>query len=109
MYISRLLAPDKKMMRKHSVDQEFADMLIVTTNEAGEEKPLNSIPTIYPNDFDYDAEHFRAKSSASRSFIRPAKTLGQEHRNKSVPHSLQVPTAHFLFTLDQKESFFNQV
>lgn len=77
-------------MRKFSVDQEFANMLIVTTNESGQQKPITSIPTIYPNDFDYDAENIRTKSSGSRSFIRPSKNLGQEHRNKSVPHSLQV-------------------
>lgn len=69
-----------------------ASMLIITTNESGQPKAITSIPTIYPeNEYEFDLETgFRNKSAASRSFIRPTKTLTQEHRNRSVPHNLQV-------------------
>lgn len=79
-------------MNINSTDSDLTSMLIITTNESGQQKPITSIPTIYPNDYDFDldTEFQKTKSTASRSFSRPAKTLGQEHRNKSVPHSLQV-------------------
>lgn len=78
-------------MNIDSQDSDLTSMLIITTDESGQQKPITSIPTIYPNDYDFDLETgFKAKSAASRSFIRPPKTLSQEHRNKSVPHSLQV-------------------
>lgn len=78
-------------MNINTTDSDLTSMLIITTNESGQQKPITSIPTIYPNDYDFDLEvGFKAKSTASRSFSRPSKTLGQEHRNKSVPHSLQV-------------------
>lgn len=55
-------------------------------------KLKNSMPTIYPNDYDFNAiTGFGFNSTTSRSFVRPAKTLGQEHRNISVPNSLKVP------------------
>lgn len=78
-------------MNNNSTESDVTSMLILTTNESGQQKPITSIPTIYPNDYDFDLETgFKAKSAASRSFIRPTKALGQEHRNKSVPHNLQV-------------------
>lgn len=50
-----------------------------------------SMPTIYPNDFDFNIPTgFGTKSNTSRSFIRPPRALGQEHRNISVPNSLKV-------------------
>lgn len=56
-----------------------------------------SMPTIYPNDYDFNvATRFGVKSTTSRSFIRPAKNLSQEHRNISVPNSLKVEP--FLYT-----------
>lgn len=75
----------------NTTDSDPTSMLIITTSESGQQKPIASIPTIYPNDYDFDLETgIKAKSAGSRSFSRPAKALGQEHRNKSVPHSLQV-------------------
>lgn len=54
-------------------------------------KSKTSMPTIYPNDYDFSvATGFGAKSTTSRSFIRPPKNLSQEHRNISVPNSLKV-------------------
>lgn len=65
-----------------------------TLSDTDSQQQLNSktsMPTIYPNDFDFNvATGFGAKSTISRSFIRPAKALGQEHRNISVPNSLKV-------------------
>lgn len=78
-------------MNINRTDSDLSSMLIITTNESGQQKPITSIPTIYPNDYDFDlGTGFKVKSTGSRSFSRPAKTLSQEHRNKSVPHSLQV-------------------
>lgn len=78
-------------MNVDSNETDPTSMLIITTNESGQQKPIMSIPTIYPNDYDFDLDiGFRNKSAASRSFIRPSKTLSQEHRNRSVPHNLQV-------------------
>lgn len=51
----------------------------------------SSMPTIYPNDFDFNVSvGFGANSVGSRSFIRSTKNLGHEHRNISVPNSLKV-------------------
>lgn len=52
--------------------------------------PSTPIPKIYSNDFDFNIENSLKLKACSRSFIRPAKTLSQEHRNRSVPHNLQV-------------------
>lgn len=58
-------------------------------------KSKTSMPTIYPNDYDFNvATGFGANSTTSRSFIRPTKNLSQQHRNISVPNSLKVPN-HF--------------
>lgn len=90
MFITRFLMP-KDTMKNISANDELASRLIVTTDESGQQNLIESIPTIYPNDYDYDIENLKAKSAGSRSFILPtAKALGQEHRNKSVPHNLQV-------------------
>lgn len=55
-------------------------------------KQKTSMPTIYPNDFDFNVPvtGFGTKSTTSRSFIRPTRTLSKEHRNISVPNSLKV-------------------
>lgn len=54
-------------------------------------KLKSSMPTIYPNDFEFGASAgFGFNSTTSRSFVRPAKQIGQEHRNISVPNSLKV-------------------
>lgn len=61
-------------------------------------KSKTSMPTIYPNDYDFNvATGFGAKSTTSRSFIRPTKNLSQEHRNISVPNSLKVQLFLLLF------------
>lgn len=56
-----------------------------------QQKLKHSMPTIYPNDYDFNvASGFRFNSTTSRSFVRPAKAISQEHRNISVPNSLKV-------------------
>lgn len=66
----------------------------------------HTIPTIYPNDYDFDIEPNFKQKSTSRSFMRPAKTLSQEHRNRSVPHNLQVWTDFLLLIeLEQRMKF----
>lgn len=63
-------------------------------------KSKTSMPTIYPNDYDFNvATGFGVKSTASRSFIRPTKNLSQEHRNISVPNSLKVQPFFHSFPL----------
>lgn len=60
-------------------------------SESDQGKLKNSMPTIYPNDYDFNAVYgFGLHSTTSRSFVRPSKALGQEHRNISVPNSLKV-------------------
>lgn len=66
----------------------------------------NSMPTIYPNDYDFNAiGGFGLNSTTSRSFVRPAKAFGQEHRNISVPNSLKVCLFLF-FSILKKFLFF---
>lgn len=58
-----------------------------------QQKLKSSMPTIYPNDYDFNAVGgFGYDSTTSRSFVRPAKAIGLEHRNISVPNSLKVHT-----------------
>lgn len=74
-------------------DADSGSVHLITPNESsmGQSKSKSSIPTIYPNDYDFDFKiGFSANSTTSRSFVRPPKTLSNEHRNISVPHSLQV-------------------
>lgn len=66
-------------MSRHSDSDSTNVPLIITTNEAGE-KPITS--TTSSLDLSY-------KAKSCRSFIRQSK-LNTEHRNKSVPHNLQV-------------------
>lgn len=62
-----------------------------TSNDSDLNKSKNSMPTIYPNDYDFNAiPGFGFNSTTSRSFVRPSKSIGQEHRNVSVPNSLKV-------------------
>lgn len=83
-----------RKMSINSNDVDLTSMLLITTKEPMDDihsqPPATPIPTIYPNDFDFDFDNSLKNKSTSRSFIRPPKTLGQEHRNRSVPHSLQV-------------------
>lgn len=76
-------------------------MQINNSNDSDLTKLKTSMPTIYPNDYDFNAiSGFGFNSTTSRSFVRPAKALGQEHRNISVPNSLKVLmiiTLHFFF------------
>lgn len=74
---------------KDTTDDENAAMELVGGIDLSP-PPSTPIPTIYSNDYDFDIENNLKNKATSRSFIRPAKTLGQEHRNRSVPHNLQV-------------------
>lgn len=66
-------------------------MQSTTSIESDLQHSKNSMPTIYPNDYDFNAiTGFGFNSTTSRSFVRPAKSIGQEHRNVSVPNSLKV-------------------
>lgn len=82
-------------------DAKEIRMQINNSNDADLTKLKTSMPTIYPNDYDFNAiSGFGFNSTTSRSFVRPAKSLGQEHRNISVPNSLKVPiTFYFIFSL----------
>lgn len=75
-------------------DEHCDSMYLDAVNDTDfqlQQKSKTSMPTIYPNDFDFNVTGgFGTKSTASRSFIRPPKTLSQEHRNISVPNSLKV-------------------
>lgn len=89
---------DMAKIRKTSINSNDVDLtttLLINTKEPLELDhipltPSTPIPTIYPNDYDFDIENSLKSKLTSRSFIRPPKTLSQEHRNKSLPHNLQV-------------------
>lgn len=66
-------------MSRHSLQDQTNIPLIVTTNEAGTARSSTGTSL--------DSCSFKAKSC--RSFVRSQK-LNSEHRNKSVPHNLQV-------------------
>lgn len=62
-----------------------------TSTDSDLEQLKSSMPTIYPNDYDFNAiPGFGFHSTTSRSFVRPSKAIGLEHRNISVPNSLKV-------------------
>ncbi|KAJ6641632.1 hypothetical protein Bhyg_06572 [Pseudolycoriella hygida] len=66
-------------------EADLTSVLIITTDECGTRKPT----TFAGVDADIDLEYgFNKKKS--KSFVRQTKSLSTEHRNKSVPHSLQV-------------------
>lgn len=69
----------------NSSEADLTSVLIITTDECGTRKPT----TFAGNDGDINLEYgFNKKKS--KSFVRQTKSLSTEHRNKSVPHSLQV-------------------
>lgn len=83
----------------HTMDVELTKHDVTATSglqkkssfELEVEKLKSSMPTIYPNDYEFSASAgFGFNSTTSRSFVRPAKQIGQEHRNISVPNSLKV-------------------
>lgn len=78
------------------------------SNESDLHDSKNSMPTIYPNDYDFNAiSGFGFNSTTSRSFVRPSKQIGQEHRNISVPNSLKVPFySYHLFPHDNWHGLF---
>lgn len=69
-------------MSRNSLQDQTNIPLIVTTNDNDTGTARSSTGT------SLDSCSFKAKSC--RSFVRPTK-LNNEHRNKSVPHNLQVP------------------
>ena len=69
-------------MSRNSLQDQTNIPLIVTTNDNDTGTVRSSMGT------SLDSCSFKAKSC--RSFVRPTK-LNSEHRNKSVPHNLQVP------------------
>lgn len=74
-----------------------------TIDSKADKSSKASMPTIYPNDFDYNVSvGFGVNSANSRSFVRSTKNLGQEHRNISVPNSLKV-CKYFLAYLFQEQ------
>lgn len=66
-------------MSRHSLQDQTNIPLIVTTNDAGSARSSTGTSL--------DSYSFKAKSC--RSFVKQQK-LNNEHRNKSVPHNLQV-------------------
>lgn len=71
-----------------------------SSKESDLQKLKTSMPTIYPNDYDFNVTAgFGFNSMTSRSFVRPPKSIGQEHRNISVPNSLKVCSKMFTFFL----------
>lgn len=73
-----------KMVIKSETD--LTNVLIITTDECG----LHTQTALAEsNDFDFDLD-FSLRQKKSKSFIRHTKSLCNEHRNKSVPHNLQV-------------------
>ena len=62
--------------------------LIITTNETGTSRPRSTTGSVLSGGNFGLETNFKAKSC--RSFIRQPTKLGNEHRNKSVPHNLQV-------------------
>ena len=66
-------------MSRHSLQDQTNIPLIVTTNEGSTARSSTGTSL--------DSCSFKAKSC--RSFVRSQK-LNSEHRNKSVPHNLQV-------------------
>lgn len=68
-----------KSRRSSSQDQTNIP-LIVTTNEIGR-KPSSSTANSLDSTF---------KTKSCRSFNRQGNKINAEHRNKSVPHNLQV-------------------
>lgn len=66
-------------------EADLTSVLIITTDECGTRKPT----TFAGNDGDIDLEYCFNKKK-SKSFVRQTKSLSTEHRNRSVPHNLQV-------------------
>lgn len=61
------------------------------SNDSDSYKSKTSMPTSNPNEYDPNAiAGFGFNSMTSRSFVRPSKSISQEHRNVSVPNSLKV-------------------
>lgn len=74
-----------------SKDFKAAQSQSKSSKESDLHKLKSSMPTIYPNDYDFNPiAGFGLNSTTSRSFVRPTRSIGQEHRNISVPNSLKV-------------------
>jgi hypothetical protein len=69
-------------MSRNSLQDQTNIPLIVTTNDGGTARSSTGTSL--------DSCSFKAKSC--RSFVRPQKLNSESHRNKSVPHNLQVHT-----------------
>lgn len=69
-----------------STDPESSNVVIITTDEYGTRKPTSFTDSSAEIDLDHGFRH----QKKSRSFVRQTKSLSNEHRNSSLPHSLQV-------------------
>ena len=70
-------------------DLDVTSVLIITTDECGGIRKQTALATGVASDYDFDLE-YGFKHKKSKSFVRQTKSLSNEHRNKSVPHNLQV-------------------
>lgn len=75
-------------MSRNSLQDQTNIPLIVTTNEGGTARSSTGT----------SLDSFKAKSC--RSFVRQQKLNSESHRNKSVPHNLQVLRGSLFFLLD---------
>lgn len=76
-------------------DGDVSGMEKMDQNDYDLSKLKNSMPIINSNDYDFNG--FKYSSTTSRSFVRPSKALGKEHRNISVPNSLKVHFFHHFY------------
>lgn len=76
-------------MSRHSLQDQTNIPLIVTTNDAGSARSSS-------------LESYSFKAKSCRSFVRQQK-LNNEHRNKSVPHNLQVvcPSLYYCYPVNE--------
>lgn len=78
----------------NSTESDLAgSVLIITTDEGGVRQQTALAADV--GDENFDLEYGFTKNKKSKSFIRSqTKSLNNEHRNKSVPHNLQVCHHH---------------
>lgn len=78
----------------NSTESDLAgSVLIITTDECGVRQQTALAADV--GDENFDLEYGFTKNKKSKSFIRSqTKSLNNEHRNKSVPHNLQVCHHH---------------
>lgn len=101
--LSLMLIDLYKMVMNSDADFSASSVLIITTDECGvrQQTTLAAANAMTDEHFDLEYGFGNKKTKKSKSFIRSnvhqsnCKTLNNEHRNKSVPHNLQVTTTTF--------------